>query len=103
MSEEFSIPNGNEKTQEELKRIMGENFEVKHEVTLKEDIFNSLMRPLNLASLTTYCGELSRIIPKQSEHFTRTDSYYTAYGMEGIYHCNIDGRDYVVSIRPKKG
>jgi len=66
-------------------------------------LLEALLKPVDLTGLTTYCGELSRIIPKQSEHFTRTDSYYTAYGMEGIYHCNIDDRDYVVSIRPKKG
>ena len=64
-----------------------------------KDLFN-LLKPVDLTGCTTYCGELARTFPKQSENFVREDLHYTGDGMQIIYSCKIDGRKYSVLLKP---
>jgi hypothetical protein len=69
--------------------------------TLSQILFEAL-KPVDLSSLTTYCGELALCLPRETENFTRTEIHYNAYGLEAIYHCKIDDRDYTVTIKASK-
>ena len=61
-----------------------------------------VIKPVDLSKCTTYCFELSRLMPVSSEHFEMIDLHYTTEGLQVTYLCDKDNRKYTVSIEAEK-